>query len=119
MRKRSGHHRNKSLRVLARDGWVCVYCKSPAHTVDHVAPLSMGGTWDFDNLVACCVLCNADKRSTPLGEWLVRRGLRDTELETRIMSHVTRALMARVPTLPEAKVLRSKSQLARALREHA
>ncbi len=50
------------LRVLERDGYVCRYCGGPANEVDHVAPLSRGGTIDERNLVAACKRCNSGKR---------------------------------------------------------
>lgn len=30
-------------------------------TVDHMRPLSKGGTWDIENLVPCCQTCNSRK----------------------------------------------------------
>lgn len=60
--------------VLARDGNACVYCKrkegqyGPGETardgqihLDHVIPVSQGGTDHLDNLVAACGPCNQFK----------------------------------------------------------
>jgi CRISPR/Cas system Type II protein with McrA/HNH and RuvC-like nuclease domain len=52
----------------------CLYCgrylRSKGVTLDHVIPVSRGGTHDPDNLALACPLCNAAKRErTPL-EWL-------------------------------------------------
>ena len=50
------------LRILIRDGYCCQYCGSEdATTVDHVLPISKGGTDDSDNLVAACTRCNYSK----------------------------------------------------------
>jgi 5-methylcytosine-specific restriction endonuclease McrA len=50
----------------ACDG-ICSYCLGPANTVDHVFPLSRGGSNDPTNLVLACGLCNSKKRArTPL-----------------------------------------------------
>ena len=50
------------LRILIRDGYCCQYCGSEdATTVDHVLPISKGGTDDPDNLVAACTRCNYSK----------------------------------------------------------
>ncbi|TRZ84908.1 MAG: HNH endonuclease [Streptomycetaceae bacterium] len=50
------------LRILIRDGYCCQYCGSEdATTVDHVVPISKGGTDDPDNLVAACTRCNYSK----------------------------------------------------------
>lgn len=57
--------------VLRRDNYTCRYCRSTENplTVDHVTPVSLGGTDDPSNLVACCVDCNSGKGSTnPDGE---------------------------------------------------
>lgn len=52
--------------VLRRDNHTCRYCRSTenALTVDHVTPVSLGGTDDPSNLVAACKDCNAGKAST-------------------------------------------------------
>lgn len=39
----------------------CAYCPRPATTVDHVRPVSKGGTNALDNLVPCCSWCNGSK----------------------------------------------------------
>lgn len=39
----------------------CVYCGDYANTVDHIIPLDLGGTDDFNNLVAACARCNYSK----------------------------------------------------------
>ena len=55
--------------VLRRDNYACRYCGATAGSgaqlvVDHVMPVSLGGTDDPTNLVACCRDCNAGKAST-------------------------------------------------------
>lgn len=48
--------------VFARDQHRCRYCGKPgALTLDHVWPVSKGGTHDQQNLVACCLPCNLRK----------------------------------------------------------
>jgi hypothetical protein len=54
------------LHVLVRDGFACVYCgakRSDGHEleIDHVIPVSAGGTSHQDNLVAACKPCNRGK----------------------------------------------------------
>lgn len=40
----------------------CVYCSATnLLEVDHLQPVSLGGTNDLDNLVACCARCNKKK----------------------------------------------------------
>ena len=54
--------------VLRRDNYTCRYCRSADNplTIDHVTPVSLGGTDDPTNLVAACQDCNAGKASTSL-----------------------------------------------------
>ena len=53
--------KKRRLLVLQRDGYTCYYCNQEANSVDHVIPRAVGGTDDFDNLVACCSKCNSSK----------------------------------------------------------
>lgn len=46
------------LEVLERDNYSCYWCEAPANTVDHLVPVSHGGTQDPDLLVAACGRCN-------------------------------------------------------------
>lgn len=54
--------------VLRRDNFTCRYCRSTDNelTVDHVTPVTLGGTDELTNLVAACRHCNAGKSSTVL-----------------------------------------------------
>lgn len=57
--------------VLRRDDFTCRYCRSKDNElhVDHVTPVSLGGSDKPDNLVAACKDCNAGKGSSaPDGE---------------------------------------------------
>lgn len=57
--------------VFNRDNWTCVYCgvrvvRSKQYTpnqatIDHVIPLSKGGTHTIDNVVTACQQCNSVK----------------------------------------------------------
>lgn len=50
-----------------RDGFKCYMCEKPfdddrhALTIDHVYPLSKGGTWDIENLALAGLSCNQEK----------------------------------------------------------
>jgi len=49
--------------VIARDGYTCAYCgddTSDPH-IDHIHPLSKGGTNDLSNLTVACPSCNLKK----------------------------------------------------------
>jgi len=60
--------------ILTRDQFVCRYCGCEGESaamwcVDHVVPLSRGGSNEPDNLVACCFPCNASKSDRLVSEW--------------------------------------------------
>jgi hypothetical protein len=65
---------SKKLRfdVFKRDGFQCVYCgKTPPEItleVDHIEPVSEGGTNDINNLVSACFDCNRGKGKLPLNK---------------------------------------------------
>lgn len=54
--------------ILRRDNHTCRYCGESAPdvklTIDHVVPVSLGGSDDPTNLVAACPDCNAGKSSS-------------------------------------------------------
>lgn len=52
----------------------CAYCPSPATTWDHVIPISKGGRTTPDNILPCCVSCNASKGNRDLFRWLDQTG---------------------------------------------
>jgi 5-methylcytosine-specific restriction endonuclease McrA len=48
----------------------CVYCGSKKRiTMDHVIPISRGGTHGIGNLVPACLSCNSSKRDKTIMEW--------------------------------------------------
>lgn len=58
--------------VFKRDGFTCRYCGRTTPTVilqvDHVVPVSAGGSDDEMNLVTSCWECNSGKSAVPLNE---------------------------------------------------
>lgn len=57
--------------VIARDGTDCAYCGNRADppNIEHMLPLSRGGTNDLDNLCVSCGPCNSSKGDQTLEEW--------------------------------------------------
>jgi 5-methylcytosine-specific restriction endonuclease McrA len=48
----------------------CLYCNSKEKiTVDHVVPVSRGGTHSIGNLVPACLSCNTSKGAKTITEW--------------------------------------------------
>jgi 5-methylcytosine-specific restriction endonuclease McrA len=67
-----GLNRKHRLRLLDRDGWVCYLCRRPidpsyryphplSATIDHVKPVSAGGSNTDENLRSTHWRCNIDK----------------------------------------------------------
>lgn len=57
-------------RIYARDGYKCVYCGSFSDlTIDHVTPVSRGGTNSLSNLATACRSCNSSKNDKTPEEW--------------------------------------------------
>lgn len=61
----------------------CAYCgkhlKPGEETIDHIRPLSLGGTDEWDNLALSCRKCNGSKSSKELAPWTIKqiKGKRD------------------------------------------
>lgn len=58
---------------LNRHGRRCFYCGSEEGlSMDHVIPLSRGGTHGPGNIVPACIPCNCQKQARTITEWKVR-----------------------------------------------
>lgn len=63
-------------RCLNRFGGECVYCGAKERlSMDHVVPVTRGGSHGVGNIVPACVSCNASKGNSFLMEWKFRRQL--------------------------------------------
>lgn len=50
--------------IYQRDGEICHHCGTNKNlTIDHIKPISKGGTNDLDNLQVLCLPCNLKKRA--------------------------------------------------------
>lgn len=81
MANRTKVYKSQRNRFFKRDGMRCHYCKltvsktlddiHPRYaTVDHMTPLSRGGSRDDDNLVCACRRCNNVKGNMPYDAFL-------------------------------------------------
>lgn len=68
-----GLTREQTRALLAQP---CAYCGAKATQIDHVIPVSRGGTHDPDNVVPACKHCNAQKWTFTPEEWKARRAAR-------------------------------------------
>lgn len=65
---------NQWQEVLVDSLGLCAYCsQSRRLTMDHIDPLSCGGTHDPENVAAVCLSCNSEKSDRPLLLWLAVR----------------------------------------------
>ena len=60
--------------VFVRDGHRCQYCGARADSIDHIIPRSRGGEHIWENVVAACRRCNAEKRDEMLHQTALRLG---------------------------------------------
>ncbi len=61
---------NLKKKIFERDNYTCQYCgrkgTGPDLQLDHIVPLSRGGTNDEENLITACGKCNAEKANKTL-----------------------------------------------------
>lgn len=72
--------------ILRRDGFKCVYCGAKAFNgaelqVDHIFPVSLGGSNSESNLITSCKECNQGKKAKLLNEAEVHNLLKDNRLD--------------------------------------
>lgn len=95
--------------ILRRCNFACYYCGVPAALglkvlhVDHVTPVSLGGTNDPWNLVAACWDCNLGKAGLPPSPELVARVRNDylADLESRVGLGAIVCNLCNQPFVPE------------------
>ena len=76
----NSHQRRNRIKTLIQVfGNRCVYCnvrlnREHSHdnqaTVDHIIPLSLGGTNFQDNIILACFKCNSHRQSKSFIRWL-------------------------------------------------
>jgi len=60
--------------ILARWKHACAYCGALAEHLDHIEPLSRGGSDVEANIVPACAGCNLSKGAKTLAEWALTFG---------------------------------------------
>jgi 5-methylcytosine-specific restriction endonuclease McrA len=73
LRDSSSRHVRRLLKLLVRAD-PCCYCGGPGGTIDHVVPKSRGGLNAWSNMAGACWLCNNEKKSVTLLDFLLLRG---------------------------------------------
>lgn len=82
------------------EAWAaCAYCAAQGSALqkDCVLPISRGGRYTLDNVVAACRSCNASKCNEEVTSWMRRRGL-DEPAFLRRWVEVTAALQSDAAT---------------------
>lgn len=101
---------SKRLRfeVLTRDGHTCRYCGGQPPdvklTVDHVLPVTLGGTSEPTNLVAACADCNAGKSSVAPGSEFVAQVSEDVIRWNRALAEAAQIKLQREIAIADAIV---------------
>lgn len=63
------------LKIKNRQGGLCAYCQdNKANSIDHIVPLSRGGSNYIGNILPVCGYCNSSKGAKTLYEWKVLNG---------------------------------------------
>jgi len=74
--KGNGVYKVTDLEIKKLQESSCFYCGLSGGEVDHVIPLSRGGTHSIGNLVGACRSCNSSKNNNLIMEWVIKkRGL--------------------------------------------
>ena len=73
-RRRALKKQAKTFFISEKEFWhlynsKCFFCDSRADTIEHLIPLSRGGTHGIGNLVSACRSCNSSKRDKFIMEW--------------------------------------------------
>lgn len=87
---RAPRRRSHAAAVIRLRAGGCVYCGRPAGCIDHVRPVSRGGSDDESNRVGCCLACNASKRDKLITEWIPARVLRAVAVEPKVYAELLR-----------------------------
>lgn len=70
MAERKSISTRRRFEIFKRDGFTCQYCgQRPPNTIlhlDHIIPVSKGGTNQTENLITACIDCNLGKSNTLL-----------------------------------------------------
>ncbi len=81
MAKRKAIPKSLRFEVFKRDSFTCQYCGRKAPDIllqiDHIRPVSKGGTNDLLNLITSCEDCNSGKSNKELGDNTVIQKQRD------------------------------------------
>jgi hypothetical protein len=97
-------NKRRRARIYERDGWRCAYCDQAERpgeagllSLDHLRPLSKGGSNRTDNLVTACKSCNSARQNRSLRSFCIAVGAY-TQQDWRVI--LARVKAARRRALP-------------------
>lgn len=112
------------LAIYLRDGMDCAYCGASVEdgatlTLDHVRPVSKGGTNATSNLVTCCSRCNSSRGNRSVAEFAVAVAgyLNHGTDANEITAHVRRTTRRVLPRAEARKLIERRGSVARVLAE--
>ncbi len=73
--KISNKNWRESLYKLTK--YKCIYCGKPSESLDHLHPMSKGGTSMTSNCVPCCLSCNGKKSDSEVLSWYRKQNFYD------------------------------------------
>jgi 5-methylcytosine-specific restriction endonuclease McrA len=105
-------NKRRRTRIYARDGYRCVYCEALGGSteaerlsLDHLRPLSRGGSNRSDNLVTACKSCNSARGDRSLRSFCVAVAAYTRQDWRLILARVNAARRRKLPDPPVAERL--------------
>lgn len=114
------------LAVYLRDGLACVYCgdtieEGTKFTLDHITPVSKGGTNKPKNLVTCCHRCNSSRGNRSVVKFAdavasyLNHGIKGND----IIAHINRCRKKVLPRAQARNMLKLRGTVKAALEERS
>jgi len=110
------------LAIYLRDGVACVYCGDGIEdgvqlTLDHIKPVSKGGSHKHTNLVTCCHRCNCSRgnRSVAAFARAVAGYINHGATAKEITEHVRRTVARVLPRQEARDLIARRGSVKRAL----
>jgi 5-methylcytosine-specific restriction endonuclease McrA len=110
------------LAIYLRDGLACCYCgrgveSGVRFTLDHVKCHAHGGSNRPENLVTCCLECNAGRGSKSLRKYVAETW--EAASAADILRHVSACLRRKLPRAEAREMLRRRGSVAKVLAKAA
>lgn len=119
-------NRRRRARIYERDGWRCQYCDQPERpgeagllSLDHLRPLSKGGSNRTDNLVTACKSCNSARGDRSLRSFCIAVAEYTRQDWRLVLGRVKAARKRKLPPGPPSLGFTPGKRQGRALRHQA